>query len=182
MPKAKYRYDGDRLVDRAVRTVREGGCERVLVVLGAFVCEVPDAEVIHNPKWHSGLASSLSAGLSYLAGLESVDRVIITLVDEPNIAPADIQRLLASTSPLAATLYGNQWSHPILIHSSHWNPLQETLVGDRGARAYLMAHKDQLTLYQTSNLAGLADLDYIPEPPLQARNRTTMDRTVQDGQ
>ena len=67
MPKAKFRYGGDRLVDLAVRTARDGGCEHVLVVLGAHVCEVPSAEVIHNPRWRSGLASSLSAGLNHLA-------------------------------------------------------------------------------------------------------------------
>ncbi len=165
MPKAEFRYGGDRLVDLAVRTARDGGCEHVLVVLGAHVCEVPSAEVIHNPNWRSGLASSLSAGLDQLAGLGSVDRVIITLVDEPNIAPADIQQLVRSTSHLAATRYGDQWSHPVLIHSSHWNALQQTLAGDRGARPYLMEHLDELTFYQASNLAGLDDVDYQPEAP-----------------
>jgi len=170
MPKAKFRYGGDRLVDLAVRTARDGGCEHVLVVLGAHVCEVPSAEVIHNPRWRSGLASSLSAGLNHLASLESVDRAIITLVDEPNIAPADIEQLVRSTSPLAATMYGDQWSHPVLINSSHWNALLQALNGDHGARPYLMEHIDELTLYPGSNLSGLEDVDFQPEPPLRGGN------------
>jgi len=169
MPKAKFRYGGDRLVDLAVRTARDGGCEHVLVVLGAHVCEVPSAEVIHNPRWRSGLASSLSAGLNHLASLESVDRAIITLVDEPNIAPADIQKLVTSTSQLAATTYGDQWSHPVLIHSNHWNALQQKLTGDRGARLYLLEHVHELTLYPTNNLAGLEDVDFQPKTPLPRR-------------
>lgn len=165
MPKANFRYGNDRLVDLAVRIARAGGCDHVLVVLGAHLCEVPSAEVIHNPGWRTGLASSLSVGLKHLAGLGSVDRVIITLVDEPHIAPADIRQLVTSASPLAATLYGDQWSHPVLIHSSHWDALLQRLAGDRGARPYLLEHLDELTLYPTSHLAGLEDIDFQPKPP-----------------
>lgn len=169
MPKAMFRYDGERLVDRAVGIALDGGCEHVLVVLGASVTEVPNATVIENPAWDSGLSSSLAAGLDHLIGMDSVDRVIITLVDEPNIAPADIRQLLTSSSRLAATLYGNQWSHPVLIHSSHWRPLRQALAGDRGARPYLMEHRDELTLYQSRNPTGLDDLDYQPTVPLTDR-------------
>lgn len=163
MPKATFRYGGDRLVDVAVRTAREGGCDHVLVVLGADVCEVPSAEVIHNPDWRFGLASSLSVGLKQLASLGSVDRVIITLVDEPHIAPADVRQLVTSTSRLAATMYGDQWSHPVLIHSSHWDALLHGLSGDRGARRYLLEHLDELTLYPGSHLRGLEDIDFQPK-------------------
>ena len=165
MPKAKFRLGGERLVDLAVRTARDGGCDKVLVVLGAYVCEVKSAESIYNPKWRSGLSSSLSAGLEHLASLESVDRVIITLVDEPKIAAADIAQLVRSTSRLAATSYGDQWSHPVLIHSSHWDSVRQALAGDQGARPYLMKHLDELTLYPASNLAGLEDLDFQPQTP-----------------
>lgn len=166
MPKASFRYGPDRLVDLAVRTARAGGCERVLVVLGADVCEVPFADVVHNPAWRSGMASSLSVGLSELANLETVDRAIITLVDEPNIAPADIRQLLASPSRLAATIYGDQWSHPVLIHSSHWSALQQNLTGDRGARRYLLEHLDELTFYRATDMAGLEDVDFQPNVAL----------------
>ena len=178
MPKAMFLYDGERLVDRAVRIALDGGCEHVLTVLGASVVEVPNATVIENPAWDSGLSSSLAAGLDHLAGLDSADRVIITLVDEPNIAPADIQQLLTSSSRLAATLYGNQWSHPVLIHSSHWSSLRQALAGDHGARPYLMEHRDELALYQTHNPTGLDDLDYQPTVPLTDRATMRSKRTL----
>ena len=47
-PKAPYVLDGERLVDRAVRVLREAGCDPVVVVLGAWVGEVPGAEVVGN--------------------------------------------------------------------------------------------------------------------------------------
>ena len=47
-PKAPVVVEGERLVDRAVRVLRQGGCSRVLVVLGAWVGPVAGAEVIVN--------------------------------------------------------------------------------------------------------------------------------------
>ena len=38
-PKAPAVIDGERLVDRAVRVLRAGGCDPVYVVLGAWVGE-----------------------------------------------------------------------------------------------------------------------------------------------
>ncbi|MGA1145657.1 MAG: NTP transferase domain-containing protein, partial [Candidatus Nanopelagicales bacterium] len=35
-PKAPFEYDGERLVDRAVRVLREAGCDPVFVILGAW--------------------------------------------------------------------------------------------------------------------------------------------------
>ena len=61
-PKAPLAVAGQRLVDRAVRVLREGGCDPVLVVLGAWVGDVPGAEVVVNADWASGLGSSLEPG------------------------------------------------------------------------------------------------------------------------
>ena len=40
-PKTAAVVGGERLVDRAVRCLSDGGCEFVLVVLGAWVQDVP---------------------------------------------------------------------------------------------------------------------------------------------
>ena len=66
-PKAVAELDGERLVDRAVRVLRLGGCDPVVVVLGAAVVEVPGADlVVVNPDWATGMGSSLRAGLAAL--------------------------------------------------------------------------------------------------------------------
>ena len=61
--KAPYVMDGERLVDRAVRVLRDGGCNDVVVVLGAWVGDVPRAVVVENLEWPTGMGSSLRAGL-----------------------------------------------------------------------------------------------------------------------
>jgi hypothetical protein len=64
-PKAVAEVGGERLVDRACRVLREGGCAPVIAVLGAAV--VPGAgadDVVVNPEWADGMGSSLRAGLA----------------------------------------------------------------------------------------------------------------------
>ena len=92
-PKAPYVLDGERLVDRAVRTLHDAACDPVLVVLGAWVGDVPGAEIILNPDWSSGMGSSLRIGLEALTEHADVGRVVVTLVDLPGgAAPRGVRR------------------------------------------------------------------------------------------
>jgi CTP:molybdopterin cytidylyltransferase MocA len=160
-PKAPYVLDGERLVDRAVRVLREGGCDPVLVVLGAWVGEVPDAEVVRNDEWSEGMGSSLRAGLAALEPLAEVDRVLVTLVDLPGLAPAAVARLIACTEPLAAAAYAGERGHPVLLARPHWAGAAASADGDRGARAYLARHEP--VLVEVGDVATGLDLDEPPE-------------------
>jgi CTP:molybdopterin cytidylyltransferase MocA len=82
-PKAVALVDGERLVDRAVQCLRDGWCDRVLVVLGAWVGDVPGAEIIVNRIWADGMATSLRAGLDTTGSAPGVTHAVITLVDLP---------------------------------------------------------------------------------------------------
>ena len=65
-PKALVEVDGERLVDRAVRVLREAGVTSTYVVQGAAPLTVAGAEVVDNPDWGAGMGSSLRAGLAAL--------------------------------------------------------------------------------------------------------------------
>src|SRR5690606_12671689 len=65
-PKALLEFGGERLVDRGVRLLQEGGCHPVVVVLGAATVQVRGAVTVRNPDWRSGMGSSLRAGLAAL--------------------------------------------------------------------------------------------------------------------
>lgn len=72
MPKALVTDAGRLLVERALATLVEGGCDPVVVVLGAAADEVlaraelSGAIVVVNPEWAGGMGSSLRAGLAAL--------------------------------------------------------------------------------------------------------------------
>lgn len=169
-PKAAARIGGERLVDRAVRMLRQGGCPRVLVVLGAWVEPIDAAEVIVNPDWPSGMAGSLRCALAHLQA-EAIDsripspprRAVITLVDLPGLTAAAVAHLCAQPDPLLAARYGAQQGHPVLIGERHWPALMAELSGDSGARHYLRRQGARLI-----DLAHLADGDDLDHPPLPA--------------
>lgn len=170
-PKAPVLIDGERLVDRAVRVLRQGGCQRVLVVLGAWVGAVPDATVSVNPHWPSGMGSSLRWGLQYLLAESLTEppsahhhpqarRALITLVDLPGLTPAAVRRLCREPDDLVAASYAGQQGHPVLIAEQHWPALIAELSGDCGARQYLQRHGARLV--PLDKLASGADLDHQP--------------------
>jgi len=173
-PKAPYVLDGVRLVDRAVALLRAAGCDPVLVVLGAWVGEVPDAVVVVNDEWRSGMGSSLRAGLDALSSYDEVDRAVVTLVDLPGLTVPAVTRLLESSSlasddapsareVLAATTYDGVRGHPVLLGRAHWPGVAASAVGDRGARTYLAERP--VTLVEVGDVATGDDLDAPPTSP-----------------
>lgn len=161
-PKAPYPYDGLRLVDRAVDNLRSGGCDRVMVVLGAWTGEVPGAdEILFNPDWESGISTSLKIALE--GALHSVaDRICVTLVDLPGLNAAAIARVLATTSELATATYREAPTHPVLLTRAHWAPLLASLSGDTGARNYLQKEGDRVERIRIDDIAIGDDLDFQP--------------------
>ena len=159
-PKAPYVLDGERLVDRAVRLLHEAGVDQVLVVLGAWVGDVPHAEVVVNDDWPQGMGSSLRAGLAHLATLDDVDRVLVTLVDLVGLTPVAVARVLACDADLAAATYDGRRGHPVLLGRRHWAGVAASATGDRGARAYLAEH--DVSAVEVGDVAHDADLDLRP--------------------
>ena len=48
----------------AVQALTDGGCDQVIVVLGAVDVTVPDgATAVHAPHWEQGMSASFTAGL-----------------------------------------------------------------------------------------------------------------------
>lgn len=162
-PKALAELDGERLVDRAVRVLRLGGCNPVVVVLGAAVVEVPGADqVVVNPDWATGMGSSLRAGLAALP--DGVEAAAVTLVDQPGLLPAAVRRVLAcgSTDPaaaLAVATYAGDRGHPVLLGREHWAGVVELGVGDVGARAYLAAHATEVVEVACDDAGDATDAD-----------------------
>ena len=159
-PKAPYLLDGERLVDRAVRVLRDAGVDPVVVVLGAWVGQVPGAEVVVNAGWPEGMGSSLRAGLEHLADHDEVDRVLVTLVDLVGLTPDAVRRVVDTGADLAAATYDGERGHPVLIGRSHWAGVRASAVGDRGARAYLAER--EVTAVEVGDLASGDDLDVRP--------------------
>lgn len=150
--------DGERLVDRAVRTLREGGCDEVFAVLGAWIGDVPNAEVVINDDWRDGMGSSLRVALRALADTDA-DAAVVTLVDLPGLTPAAVRRLVESGAELAAAAYDGERGHPVLFAREHWTGVAERARGDVGAREYVREHKAELQIIEVGDVASGEDMD-----------------------
>ena len=165
-PKAPYVHDGERLVDRGVRLLREAGCQQVIVVLGAWVGEVAHATVVINSEWESGQASSLLKGLNSLPG--EAERVCVLLVDQIGMTSEVISRVIESPEGMVAAGFGDLFSPPLAFTRDHFIPLMKDLRqalsdgkrSDSGARHYFQEAGG--LILQVDDLALLDDLD---EPP-----------------
>jgi CTP:molybdopterin cytidylyltransferase MocA len=174
-PKALVEYEGERLVDRAVGTLRAGGMDPVVVVLGAAADAVRAAArlegctVVENPDWDTGMGSSLRAGLAALAATDAPAAVVL-LVDTPGITAEAVRRVAgrAGADALAAAGYGDRWGHPVLLGRDHWAGVAELAVGDTGARSYLRRHP--VRVVPCADVADDIDLD-TPDRPIAPKGQ-----------
>jgi nicotine blue oxidoreductase len=159
-PKALAAFHGVRLVDRAVSTLRSGGCDHVFVVSGAAdLGEVPGAAIVENPRWRDGMGVSLKAGLAAAEAAPTAEAVVILLVDQPLIAPEAVRRLIAAGTDIAVATYDGRRGHPVLFRRAVLPDLVATLHGDTGARAYLAAHEDRVTRVDCTGVGRPDDVD-----------------------
>ncbi len=166
-PKALLPYRGGLLVEHAAHALRDGGCERVHVVLGAAADRVRELAalpawclLVDNPGWEQGMGSSLRAGLESLADT-GARAAVVSLVDQPGIGPDAIRRVLdrvavdrAPSSLLAAATYQGRRGHPVVFGADHWPGIAVSATGDQGARAYLAARQGSITLVECGDIAS----------------------------
>jgi CTP:molybdopterin cytidylyltransferase MocA len=165
-PKALLRRHGTPLVERAVQVARGGGCDPVVVVLGAAadrvraVTDLTAATVVVNPAWETGLASSLRAGLAALAKTEAAAALVL-LVDTPAIGAEAVRSVVArgDQRALVCATYGGRRGHPMLFGRAHWAAIAAQVAGDVGARDYLRAAGAAVVEVPCDGIADPTDVD-----------------------
>jgi CTP:molybdopterin cytidylyltransferase MocA len=144
----------------AVETLVDGGCDEVVVVLGAAIVDVPGpARSVIADDWADGMSASLGAGLAAAAGSR---RVVLHLVDTPDIGPGVVRRVLAAAlggAGLARASYGGRPGHPVVIAAEYWPEVGASLHGDQGARQFLAAHAGEVVVVECGDLATGTDID-----------------------
>jgi CTP:molybdopterin cytidylyltransferase MocA len=146
-----------------VTALNDGGCDEVVVVLGAAVVGVPapSRAVVAN-DWADGLAASLRAGMAAVA-LGRAEFAVLQPVDTPDVGADVVARVLAAArcAPhgIARAIYRRRPGHPVVIARRHWAALVESAHGDEGGRAFLRRHADQVVAVECSDLASGGDVD-----------------------
>lgn len=148
----------------AVAALRDGGCVRVVVVLGARAEQaralVPhEAAVVVAEDWAAGMSHTLRAGLVALE-VGDAPAALVHLVDLPDVTADVVRRVLGvgvGPEVLARATYDGRPGHPVLLGRTHWTGVIAEADGDRGARGYL-ASRD-VTAVECGDLATGQDVD-----------------------
>lgn len=164
-PKPFLRLGGATFLERAVRTLRDGGCEPVVVVAGPAADEtarrVAEAaaalgvKVVENPEAGSEQVDSLRVGLRAVG--PDAEAAVVLPVDVPG-ADAGTVRALADAfrargAPVVLPLHAGRHGHPVLFGRAVWPELLADPLPD-GARTVIHAHA--------------AELEEVPVPALPA--------------
>ena len=159
-PKALVEIGGEPLARRGVTLLRDGGAAPVVVVTGAVAVDLPGVLAVHNPGWRSGMGSSLAAGLATVP--DTCTAAVIALVDQPLVSPEAVRRLIAAHAAgatVAVAAYQGAPRNPVLLAREHWAAVVELAVGDAGARPFLRAYPELVTVVECGDTGRPDDLD-----------------------
>ena len=176
-PKALVVVGGQTLVRRGIALLQGGGADPVIVVSGAARLDAEalagagsvtgpgdrgHASVIgvHNPRWTTGMGSSLVVGLAAVP--EDCAAAVLALADQPLVGPQSVRRLIAARAAGASVgvaCYDGQPRNPVLIGREHFAEVAALATGDVGARPFLRAHPELVTRVECADTGRPDDID-----------------------
>jgi len=171
-PKALVELDGQTLAERGVSLLQAGGADPVLIVTGAAQVELGPASkvrTVRNGEWRTGMGSSLRAALRALADPDvgpevgpEVGAAVVALADQPLVGATAVRHLIAAYqagATVAVAAYDGKPRNPVLLAREHWPEVIAMATGDQGARAFLRARPDLVTLVECGDTGRPDDID-----------------------
>ncbi len=161
-PKQQALIQGETLLHRTARLALEAGFAPVFVVLGSgrgalepLVVDLP-VQVVANPDWEEGMASSIRAGLPRVPS--TAEGLLLLVCDQVRLEKTVLEALkaafLAVPERPAACTYDGIAGVPAIFPAADF-PRLATLQGDKGARVLLRERPISSVIW----LEGGVDLD-----------------------
>jgi CTP:molybdopterin cytidylyltransferase MocA len=161
-PKAEVVVDGQRLIDRAVSALLDGGCDSVLAVVRSDSVVASGARTVVNHAPDEGMGSSLRVGLSAVED----DAAVIVLVDQIGITAADVVAVITefrSGAEVAVARRAGRRSHPVLVSRAWFDDFAISAAGDQGARVFIDSRPDVVRFVDLPGL--ISDIDTPADLP-----------------
>lgn len=152
-PKQLLSYRGKTLLQHTIDTALESQASPILVVLGsgkdAIKKELEQKQVfiLENSSWESGMASSISCGITNLQELAPESKAAILMVcDQPFVDAKLLNNLITkhkdTRQSIVASSYANTLGTPALFHQSLFSELL-VLEGESGAKSLIKKYSLQ---------------------------------------
>jgi molybdenum cofactor cytidylyltransferase len=176
-PKLLLEIDGETFLGRAVRTLREGGCDPVVAVISpgadAHAIEVVEnagGRIAVNSMPEAEQIDSLRVGLHEVGEAEAA---IVLPVDFPLAVPATVRALrmawLARRAPIVRPTHEGRPGHPVLFGRAIWTELGAPDL-EHGARDVVHRHAAQIVEVPVDDQGVTVDVN-TPEDYTRATGR-----------
>ena len=160
-------FGGVSVAEACVAALREAGAAEVVVVLGhraeevrAALAHMPAVRFALNEVVGSEMGVSVARGVEALS--EDAEAVLVTLVDQPAVPPAEIKRLIEARRREGARLVVPEWQgrggHPVLVDLAYRAELL-SLVPEKGLRALFDAHRAEVLRLPAASPYVTRDMD-----------------------
>lgn len=147
-PKQLVKWQGETLLQRAIRIARESGTAPVLVVLGAHREEIESrvdfcgTKIVVNRNWQEGMAGSIRFGIEGLKEKSfEAEGALLMICDQPAVTTDHLRQMLdafhRNPTSAVASLYAGKRGIPAIFPSEAFPDLL-ALRGDMGARGLLL--------------------------------------------
>ncbi|MEO6164823.1 MAG: nucleotidyltransferase family protein [Candidatus Binatia bacterium] len=167
-PKALLPIDGQTFIERIVGALKQGGIERIVVVLGFDAEEMRrqinhlPVEILVNPDYKLGQLSSLQVAVRYLERDRDCLGMMVHLVDHPYINPQLVklmlQRFDESTHSIVVPRHQGKRGHPVIFSRKLFGELLAAPM-DQGAKAVVNAHRVDTLEIDTEDAGITVDID-----------------------
>jgi nicotine blue oxidoreductase len=163
--KATLKVGHETFLERAVRVLREGGCQDIVVVLGVDEPELADlttGSTVRATEIGGGAEQidSLRAGLQALPA--AARAAVVVPVDHPLIEPGTVTALIEAFedggAPVVRVSHKGRHGHPVLFAAAVFDELLNEDLPD-GARTVVRSHAVDLIDVAVDDPGVLIDID-----------------------
>ena len=167
-PKALLPIDGQTFIERIVAALKQGGLERIIVVLGFNAEEMRHkidhlpVEIAVNPDYKQGQLSSLQTAIRYLESDQNCDGMMVHLVDHPyidaNLVGAMLRKFKESASLIVVPRHQGKRGHPVIFSRALFGELLNAPM-NQGAKAVVNGHRAETLEIDTDDVGITLDID-----------------------
>jgi molybdenum cofactor cytidylyltransferase len=160
-------FGGASVAEACVAGLRAGGVGEIVVIVGHRGAEVRAALAhVEGLSFAVNEIEGSEMGVSVARGVEAISKeaeaVLVALVDQPAVPPAEVERLIEARRGTGARLVVPEWEgrggHPVLVDLSLRGELSG-VVAERGLRALFEAHREEVLRVRAGSPYVARDID-----------------------
>ena len=165
-PKALISYQGRPFLEHLLAVTNHPAIGARRVVLGPDADAITNdivlapGEIVINREWENGQLSSIHAAMRTLP--PETEGMLLCPVDHPLVSSTLVTSLidtfLSTRAPVVVPLFEGRRGHPVIFSAAVFDELRQAPM-DRGARAVVWAHKNEVEQVTTAEEGCVLNLN-----------------------